>query len=310
MLPTGSLSISAIRSGHSQSPTSLFPPWLAATLLRVSVIRRLLRMCLSLWNDTANIYPMHYRRLGPLGPWVSRVIGRLQRRRLRDRPGLADRLTPDYPLACKRISVSNRYLPTFSLPHVELVTEPIRKWARPASSPRTADAARAFDRLRYRIQDRGKGCIHTVSHHRSGQRGAGCFLGRKPFPGIPGCNCPEFPNHFLITGPYGFAPGSYLAMVECTARHAVRAIAEARRRGATAVEIREKAHRDYWQSCLRRAARTVWQSPDCVAAGPFYIDHNGDPAALRPSSHMSMWWGNRYFPFRHYDFRVCRARPQ
>ena len=292
-------------------PDFAIPPWLAATLLRVSVIRRLLRMCLSLWNDTANIYPMHYRRLGPLGPWVSRVIGRLQRRRLRDRPGLADRLTPDYPLACKRISVSNRYLPTFRLPHVELVTEPIQEITETGII--TADG-----------EHRESDLIVCATGYRTGEKGAstpypiigrdgvelGAFWDENRFQAYQGVTVPNFPNHFLVTGPYGFAPGSYLAMVECTARHAVRAIAEARRRGATAVEIREKAHRNYWQSCLRRAARTMWQSPDCVAAGPFYVDHNGDAAALRPSSHMAMWWGNRHFPFRHYDFRVCRARPQ
>jgi cation diffusion facilitator CzcD-associated flavoprotein CzcO len=42
-----------------------------------------------------------------------------------DDPALRDLLTPEMPFGCKRPLASNVYYPTFNLPHVELVTEPI-----------------------------------------------------------------------------------------------------------------------------------------------------------------------------------------
>ena len=56
------------------------------------------------------------------------------------------RLTPDHPFGCKRPLLSNDYLQTFNLPHVELVVDPIERVT--ADAVVTADGrARAVDTI-------------------------------------------------------------------------------------------------------------------------------------------------------------------
>ena len=55
---------------------------------------------------------------------LRRVALRKLKREVRD-PQLRKRLTPDYALGCKRLTVSDDFLPTFNRENVELVTDPI-----------------------------------------------------------------------------------------------------------------------------------------------------------------------------------------
>ena len=49
------------------------------------------------------------------------------RRQARARPGLFEKVWPDYPIGCKRVLFSNDYLPALAEPNVDLVTEPISR---------------------------------------------------------------------------------------------------------------------------------------------------------------------------------------
>lgn len=62
-------------------------------------------------------------------PPIARAITALSRRHIRrqtaDRPGLFERLWPDYPFGCKRGLLSDTYLPALTQPNVEVVTNAI-----------------------------------------------------------------------------------------------------------------------------------------------------------------------------------------
>ena len=59
-------------------------------------------------------------------------------------PVLRAKLTPDYALGCKRVLLSNDYLPALASPNVEVVTQRRRRGARPrASSTATAGCTRS-----------------------------------------------------------------------------------------------------------------------------------------------------------------------
>lgn len=49
------------------------------------------------------------------------------RRQTRSRPGLFEKVWPDYPIGCKRVLFSNDYLPALTQPNVDLVTESITR---------------------------------------------------------------------------------------------------------------------------------------------------------------------------------------
>jgi cation diffusion facilitator CzcD-associated flavoprotein CzcO len=130
------------------------------------------------------------------------------------------------------------------------------------------------------------------------------FWDENRFQAYQGVSVPGFPNTFMITGPYGFAAGSYLAMIECTSRHAARAIAETLRREATKVEIKQAPHDRYFDKSTRRASKTMWLSAECEDSNTYYVNYQGDAAAIRPSTHLEMWWGNKHFPLS--DYRYTR----
>ena len=65
------------------------------------------------------------------------------RRGTRAKPGLFERVWPDYPIGCKRILFSDDYLPALAAPNVDLVTQPVtRGHAATASSPPTGPSTR------------------------------------------------------------------------------------------------------------------------------------------------------------------------
>ena len=116
--------------------------------------------------------------------------------------------------------------------------------------------------------------------------GEGVELGRlwheHRYQAYQGASVPRFPNYFLVLGPYSAAGASWFSMVEAQTRHASRCIAEARRRGATRVEVSQRAHDDYFADILRRQHDTVFFNSDCARANSYYFDHHGDAPFLRP----------------------------
>lgn len=77
------------------------------------------------------------------GGWSARLaewIGRAHLRRQVPDPLLRSKLTPCYGIGEKRILMDSQFYPALSLPHVELVTEPINQIT--ADGISTADGAK------------------------------------------------------------------------------------------------------------------------------------------------------------------------
>ncbi len=65
--------------------------------------------------------------------WLARVLRAVALRKLKREvsdPQVRAKLTPDYAIGCKRLTVSDEFLPTFNRPNVELVTDPIAEITR------------------------------------------------------------------------------------------------------------------------------------------------------------------------------------
>ncbi|MEU8898183.1 NAD(P)/FAD-dependent oxidoreductase [Nocardia sp. NPDC048505] len=226
---------------------------------------------------------------------------------VRDRE-LRRKLTPDYRLGCKRPSISNNYFKTFTEPHVDLVTDPIARFTRTGIV--TADGnARDFDMVvcatGFKVMEKG----YTPPYPIYGRGGIelGQFWDENRFQAYQGVSLPGFPNSFLITGPYGYAPGSYIPLIESTAAHAARVIEETRRRGATRAEVRQEPHDRYFARMDRRAKRTHLFTQGCVTSNTYYINYQGDGAAFRPSTQLEMYWENRHFPLDDYQYTSVAA---
>lgn len=222
-------------------------------------------------------------------------------------PELRRKLTPDYRLGCKRPSVSNSYFRTFTQPHVDLITEGIERFT--PTGIVTADGTHQdFDMVvlatGFKVMEKG----YTPPYPIYGRTGLelGEFWDANRFQAYQGVSVPRFPNAFLIVGPYAYAPGSYIPLIEATSGHAARVISEAGRRGATCVEVRQEPHDRYFARMDRRAKRTHLFSQGCVTSNTYYINYQGDGAAFRPSTQFEMYWENKHFPLDDYEFTTTR----
>jgi hypothetical protein len=74
----------------------------------------------------------------------------------------------------------------------------------------------------------------------------------------------------------------YFTLIETQARHILRCLRHARRRGATAVEVTEEANARYFAEMLRRRRHQVFWQASCGDANSYYFDRHGD-APLRPA---------------------------
>jgi len=225
---------------------------------------------------------------------------RWMRRQIED-PVIREKLIPHYGLGCKRPSMSNDYLRTFNREDVSLVTDAIECITR--KGVRTVDGVEhEVDVLicatGFKLWDTGAVPPFPVI----GRDGIdlGRFWYEQRYQSYQGVSVPKFPNMFSITGPYGFVLGSYLWMIEATSAHLSRAIAEAKRCGATVCEIRQEVHDEYFRKCLKRQEKNFLFTPTCADSNTYYINSQGD-SPFRPSTHGEMYWQNR-----HYNLDVYR----
>ncbi len=278
---------------------------------RVPGLRFLGRAMLSIVMEFAfTSFWLFHRQMPVLATFARLVGGRAYRRALPGQREVAEALTPNYALGCKRPALSSDYLRTFRRKNVHLATESIVKIT--PTSVVTADGteheldvlvcATGFSQM-----EKGK-CPPFPVHGANGFE-LGDFWDRYRFQAYQGVSVPNFPNLFSVIGPYAVSGISYLNAIECTTAHAVRAIQRARRVGATAVEVRREPHVKYWEQMLRRTKGSLWLSSACANSNTWNVNYHGDVAAFRIATPIEMWWGNKHFPFDHYRFTTLPKQP-
>jgi hypothetical protein len=122
-----------------------------------------------------------------------------------------------------------------------------------------------------------------------------------------GVSRPGLPNHFTIFGPYGWTGGTWHQLVDTAATHIVRVIAEAERRGATAVEVTPEATQRWTATMQDRMSRSLFQASTCATAHSYYVDHHGDTPYLRPTSSAAAQRAARTFPLNDYHYDCLGA---
>lgn len=177
-------------------------------------------------------------------------------RQVRD-PILRKKLTPDFPVGCKRILLSNDWLPTMTLPHVEVVSDAIREVT--ADSVITADGQkRPVDALIYGtgftatdflapMQLRGLG---GQDLRQGWKQGAEAYLGMS----VSG-----FPNFFMLYGPNtNVGSGSIIHMLECQQRYITQMVQAQREQGWRYANLRGEAQLAYREEISTRSEQTTY----------------------------------------------------
>ncbi|HWY25425.1 MAG TPA: NAD(P)/FAD-dependent oxidoreductase, partial [Nevskia sp.] len=183
------------------------------------------------------------------------VLKRLQVRS----PELRAKLTPDYPMGCKRTLLSNDWLKTLAQPHVEVVTEGVAEVT--ASGIRTSDGKlREVDAIVWGtgfasteflapMEIRGRG---GRSLRERWKNGAEAFLGMA----VSG-----FPNLFVVYGPNtNLGAGSIVFMLERQTRYIAKAAALLRQQGPAALEVRVDVQHAFNAMLQKRNKQTVFEA--------------------------------------------------
>jgi cation diffusion facilitator CzcD-associated flavoprotein CzcO len=243
----------------------------------------------------------HYHRTLPVAGLAEKQARAFLEAEVQD-PVIRDKLTPRYPLGCKRPSFHNEYLATFNRPDVHLETTPIER-IEPNAVVTTDGHVHEIDALilatGFKVFDPGNMPAYTVTG--AGGADLESFWAQNRHQAYEGVTVPGFPNHFTMFGPYGYNGSSYFNLIETQARHIVRCLRHAKDVGATLVEVRPEANARYFAQMLRRRNRQVFWQAGCSLANSYYFDAHGD-VPLRPVPTLETVWRSRRFPLADYRF--------
>ena len=199
---------------------------------------------------------------------------------------VAQKLTPDYIMGCKRILVSNKYFPTFNRDNVELVTDAIQELT--ADSIITKDGKmRKIDCLIYgtgfitdpRIYLQPFSCIgeHGVELKQAWKDGAESYYG---------ISHKGFPNLFQLLGPNTvLAHNSVIFMIESQVDYILQMMDLVAQSQSNAIVVKDQVQDQFNHDVQDMLNNTVWQS-GCVS---WYQQDGGKNFALWPTYTWKYW---------------------
>src|SRR4051794_4852397 len=261
------------------------PPWItprrdrALTKLEKAVYKRFPAAQTAMrngiyWGRELFAIPMlHYKLAG-----IIEKVGRAHINRSIKDPELRAKVTPDYSPGCKRILVSNDYLPSLDQPNVEVVTDGIAE-VRAGSVVDRNGVEREVDTIilgtGFHVTDlpiaervRGRDG-RTLAEHWGGSLQA-----------LRGTSVAGFPNLFFVLGPNtGLGHTSVVLMAEAQAGYIRQALEHMERAGVAAIEPRQEAQDGWNEQIQRKSAGTVWLNGGCES---WYIDQTGKNSTLWP----------------------------
>ncbi len=171
-------------------------------------------------------------------------------------PELRAKLTPSYPVGCKRPLQSRAWFPTFGLPHVRLETSPIAEFTE--RGLRTADGVEhEVDTVIYGTGFHAADYLRSLDVYGTGGRrlrddwsdGPEAYLGTV----VPG-----YPNLFTLYGPNTNGVTSIIYILEAQAEFVRRMLDEMSSAGVQAVDIRRDIHDAYNAEIQKAMQDTVW----------------------------------------------------
>lgn len=176
-------------------------------------------------------------------------------------PHLRGKLTPNYPIGCKRIIFSDDYYPTLNEPNVHLVTDPIAR-VTPEGVETKDGAVHALDVLIY-----GTG-FETSDFNWSvditGRDGVKLKESWKTGPeAYLGITVAGFPNMFLTYGPNtNLGHNSIIYMIEQQVNYIVQCVQRMDTGNIGLMEVRRVAQEDFNRTLQAALGQTSWAG-DC-----------------------------------------------
>ena len=261
------------------------PPWIVPRKDRALTDRerRVLRSSnVAQWLLRARIYalreimalPFFDARIAKLG---QRIAERHLERRVRD-PILRAKLTPSYTMGCKRILLSDDYLPAVTQPNVDVVTDSIVE-IRPEGVVTKDGTLHEVDTIIF-----GTGFhVQDFPFAKRVQGKGGRLLSdtwKDRMTAHLGTTVSGYPNLFLLQGPNtALGHTSVITMQESQIEHVVNALRYVAKERLATVEPRLEAQNAFVADVDAKTKRTVWTSGGCKS---WYLDAQGRNSTLWP----------------------------
>lgn len=191
---------------------------------------------------------------------LSRLIHAWSRHHLRSQvrdPELRRKLTPDYPIGCKRVLFASDYYPALTRDNVDLITDPIQRIT--PNGIVTADGTEhTVDAIIYGTGFKATDFLAPMAiRGRGGRRLADRWSeGAEAYLGI---TVDDFPNLFLCYGPNTNLGGnSIIYMIECQVNYIRQCVRKLSEPDTQAMDVRPEVIRDYNNKLQDELADTVW----------------------------------------------------
>jgi cation diffusion facilitator CzcD-associated flavoprotein CzcO len=272
------------------------PPWILPKFDRriqaweKTLFRRLpgyIRMFRALLYFQQEIVGLGYT----VNPKYMNLLKRLAMRHLKRSvpdPALRRKLTPDYQIGCKRVLLSNEYLPALCRSNVEVVDEGIREVR--ANSIVTQDGReRPADAMIYGTGFRSTDLLSPVRFvgregvtlNETWRNGAEAYYG---------VTVAGYPNLFLMIGPNSrVGHNSIVFMIEAQTHYIMQCLRLMRGNPALTIEVRSEAQARFNRDLQARMPRTVYAS----GCSSWYIDARGRNTILWPGFSSRYWMDTR-----------------
>ncbi len=180
--------------------------------------------------------------------------------------GLRDALTPRYPFRCKRVLLGDKYYAALQCPHVDLVTDPIRRVT--SSSVITAGgAAVGVDVLVLATGFETSSYLSGLDVVGVGGESLHDRWGLDPRAYL-GAAVSGFPNFFMLYGPNtNQGANSIIYILEAGARLVASAVSRLARRGGF-VDVRPEAEDRFNEKISAELEQTIWTRCDSYYRSP------------------------------------------
>lgn len=252
---------------------------------RFPLLRKLHRARLY-WSNESRLLPILNSGIAKQLQTLAKLFIRFQ---VKDK-ALAEKLTPDYTIGCKRILISNKYYPAFNRQNVELVTDGIQE-IREHSIVTKDGIERPADCIilgtGFVVDPR----IYLRDFPLIGSEGRDLRNDWKEMSqGYYGSQVAGYPNFFQLVGPNtGLGHNSIIFMIEAQAHYITECLKLKKEQGADSIDVRKEIQ-DAFNARIQKSFKdTVWTS-GCTS---WYQNSDGGNFALWPHSTWKFWLETR-----------------
>lgn len=215
--------------------------------------------------------------------WLHRLLTKIALFKIKkevDDPKVQEKLTPDYPLGCKRILVSDKYYRSFNKPHVDLVSENIEHIS--GEAIHTCSSWYEVDTIIYATGFTVADVEHYIEITGLNNRKLNTYWREKGAEAYYGINVAYYPNLCFLLGPNsGLSHSSALHAMESQVSYIMKYISSLKEQGENAYFDIQKSTQDaYNQRIQNKLKSTIWNS----GCSSWFINKDGKNTVIFPGT--------------------------